>query len=215
MRSKALKPFGKRFLTEECGCPEGDYGKMHVIHKALRAVGRFYMFQVYYPITGFYHRITERVGRSLSWAKFTYLNYDFDSAFLYDVMEFKLKRLEHCLKNGHAVQQKEDMKALKELIKICKRLHNYDDYDDKYHDEHDKKWGKRPRYESEPIKNEKGEITSYKMIFKDRPNVKTKKQQEQERKEFLACAEKGHADYCKDLDRMAEILKNHGRNWWD
>lgn len=214
MRSKALKPTPKRFLTQECGCPEGDRGCGRV-RKALRAVGRFYMFNVYYPISGLFRRLKERCGRSLAWAKFTYLNYDFDSAYVFEVMEFKLKRLQNCLKNGHAVQQKADMDALKELIKICKRLRNYDDYDDKYHDEHDKKWGKMPRWGSEPVKNEKGEITSYKMIFKDRPKVKTKKQKEQERKEFLEIGEKGHQDFCKDIDRMAEILKNHARNWWD
>jgi hypothetical protein len=215
MMSKKLKNQPKRFLTQECGCPEGDGHDCTRLQKALRAIGRFYMFQVYYPIESFFRRLHERIGRSLAWAKLTYLNYDFDSSYLYEVMEFKLKRIYECLKNGHAIQRKEDMAALRELIKICGRLRNYDDYEDPYREAHDKKWGKMPRWGSEPVKNDKGEVTSYKMIFKDRPKANTPKKKEQERKEFRDIWEKAEQDYCKDIDRMAEILKKHGKTWWD
>jgi hypothetical protein len=213
MISKKLKDFTRPLMINKCDCPEGDHNCSKLM-RPLRAVARFYMFNVYYPIHDFFTRITERVGRSLSWAKFAYLNYDFDSVYLYTVMSFKLKRLYLGLKSGTAVQEKEDMEALKELIKVCDRLSDQS-YEDKHLSQHDKKWGRMPRFGSTPNKDVNGKITSYTMVFKDRPKVKNKRQKEQERKEFRECFEKGEVDRIKDIDRMAEILKKHATHWWD
>lgn len=215
INSKALKSLPKRLLTEECGCPEGDKHEHGHIYKVLRAVGRFYMFKIYYPIESFFVRLRERTARSARWAKFMYMNYDFDSHYVYSVMEFKYKDLYRCLENGHAIQDKVDMDALKETIKICGRLSQWD-YEDKYHREHDKKWGKMPRWDTKPALDKDGKDTgNVQMIFKPRPKADTKRKENQERKEFRKIWEKGEKDRCADIDRLAELLKKHAPRWWD
>jgi hypothetical protein len=119
------------------------------------------------------------------------------------------------LENGHSVQEKEDMDALQELIKICGRLRR-GRHDRIYHKLHDKKWGKMPPWDTKPYIEKDGKYKgSSTIIFKDRPNVKNKKQKEQERKEFRRCYDLGEIDRCADIDRMAEILKKNGPNFWD
>lgn len=161
----------------------------------------------FYPVESFYHTYTERIKRSYAFAKMGWLNYDFDSAFLYEVMIFKMKRIHKTLKNGHAIQEKENMDALKEAIKICERLYN-GRYEDKYYKEIDKKFGK---IKSECIPSENG-LTEWKM---SRTKVKTKKQREKEREALRQLIINSDKDRRADIDRLAEILKNHEPSWWD
>jgi hypothetical protein len=211
INSKALKG---DFTKYSCGCAVDDEKRGFFRNLLHKCVHKFFLFVVYYPIESFFTRLVERIGRSVSWARFTYLNYDFDSAFLYSVMSFKLNKLHKCLENGHAVQQTEDMEALKELIAICDRLFS-GNYDDKYLDQHDDKWGKLPRMKFKPLKDEKGKVKHYKLLPSTRKKVKTKKHKAQERIEFRRCFELAEQDRKSDIDRMAEILKSHATHWWD
>jgi len=215
LNSKTLKPFSKRFMMSGCGCPDECRPECGYIGKVFHTIGRFAMFKVYYPVESFFRRIKERAARSCRWAAFTYKNYDFDSVYLYDVMAFKLKDLKKCLENGHSIQEKEDMDALHDLIKICGRLRRQR-YDSIYHKLHDRKWGKRPHWGTKPCLDKNGKETGcVEMIKKDRPKVKNKKQRAQETKEFLRCYELGEIDRCADIDRMAEMLKKYSPKWWD
>ena len=81
-----------------------------------------------WPVTDNFRILKERTKRSYDYARFGWLNYDFDMACAWDLFEFKLRRLYKCLENGHAIQEPEDMKALRELIKIVRRL-GYEQYD--------------------------------------------------------------------------------------
>lgn len=215
LRSKALKSLPKRLMSEDCGCPVRPNEEVSLVHRVFHLVVRFVLFKIYYPVEGFILTSKERLGRSLAWAKFTYYNYDFDFTYVYSVMAFKLRRLEKCLTNGYAIQEDEDMAALREAIEICDRLH-VNDYDDKYHEEHNKKWGEMPKWDSVPEDLDKnGKPLTYRVIFKDRANVKTEEDKKQETKEFLECYEKGEQDRLKDIDRLAELLKKHSISWWD
>src|ERR1700678_2782740 len=49
-------------------------------------------------------------------------DYDFDGHCLFAIIEYKLKRLEAVLKDGHVVQESVDMKALRLAIKLAGRL---------------------------------------------------------------------------------------------
>jgi hypothetical protein len=167
-----------------------------------------------YPITDNYRRYKERVKRSLAYAWFGWHNYDFDLSYAYRLFDFKLKRLYKCLENGHAIQEDEDMKALKELTKIVRRLGRRD-YDNKYHRAHDRVWGK---IESETIPNldEKGEIINYSWnSWRSGTKSANKKTKDKERRQFRKCWENGEKDRIKDINRMAELLKLHGLKWWD
>lgn len=161
-----------------------------------------FSIKVKYFIPDTYSLLKERIGRILSYAKFSYRNYDFDSAFLYSLMSFKLKRLRNCLINGIAVQQENDMKALDEAISICDRLHA-DSHDLKYYDNHDEKWGEL-------------ECDFSSGCFKSsRKNVKTKEDKAKELKETLEIYNKAEQDRKNDIDRLSEILKTNAPAWWE
>ena len=126
-------------------------------------------------------------------------------------MSFKLKRVYKCLQNGHAIQEKEDMNALKETIKVCERLFS-EDYDDKYHKAHDKKYGRIQHLPGKPVFNKDGKKTgSTWETFRKNVNSKNKAQ---ERKAFMKCWENGEKDRIADLDRLNELLKKYQTKWW-
>ena len=153
-----------------------------------------------YDISGFFRRTYERISRSIAFAKFGYLNHDFDHSYLFQLMSFKMKRIKICLENGLAEQQEEDLKALDEAISICDRLAN-GNYDDKYYSVLDIKWG-----ESE---------FSFDDGFKcTRKNRVTKEDHIQYNKEIREAMDKAEEDTQADFDRLAIILKNHSRAWW-
>lgn len=212
--SKALKTLPKRFMTEECGCPEGDHKDHSFFNKCLRTIGRFYMFNIYYPIESLFHRLHERIGRSMAFARFGYMNYDFDFHCVYELLVFKSKRVQRSLINGHAIQEKEDMDALQEFIDVCKRL-SKENYEEQYYDALEVKWGKRPDFDMEPNVDADGEVRTYRMISYDPPNVKTEEDKILYDKEQKGCWESGELDRRKDIDRMAELLKTYGPRWWD
>jgi hypothetical protein len=168
-----------------------------------------------WPITDTYRRTKERVLRSYDYACFGWFNYDFDMACAWHLLEFKLKRLRHCLRNGHAVQEEEDMKALSELIKIVERL-GKGDYEGKYLDQHDKVWGKI-QSRTTPNYDDKGKVVTHTWHSwrKKCPENAPKKLKDKERKEFRACYEKAEQDRTKDALRMADLIILHGRNFWD
>lgn len=157
--------------------------------------------KIYYYFDDLFHTLKERIGRSYAYAKFGYMNYDFDSAYLYDLMSFKLKRIKKCIENGIAVQEEEDMKALDETIAIIDRL-RVENYEEKYEPEHDAKWGKAD-FKFKP---------SFHSV---RKNVNTKEEKAQEWKERLAIYDKAEQDRKNDIDRLAEILKTHALAWWE
>lgn len=202
MMSKPLKNLG-RFRGDESAT---KLGKLFI------SIVDFLKMNIYYPLHNFYSRYKERIGRSLAFAKIAWLNYDFESAYIYNLMAFKMRRIYRTLKKGFAIQHPEDMKALKEAIDICDRLFE-GNYDDKYHKVHDKKWGKI-RTKDVPVYDDEGKL-KYHQWKTSRKNVKTKKQLEVERKEFLDCWKYGEKDRVKDLNRLNQIFKKYQPSWWD
>lgn len=199
LRSKALKTLN-RFIRKDFE----DFGFWKGLY-----------YRVICPPIDLYHRYTERICRTLAFARKAWLHYDFDSAYLWDIMAFKLKRIEKCLINGHAIQEAEDMAAIKESIQICERLFG-EDYEDPYWKIHDAKWGEMLPWDTEPADKDKdGKILTYRILTKPRPNVKTPEDTEQERKDFLQCFQSGEDDRLKDMDRLAFLLKTYSRKWWD
>src|ERR1035441_7076711 len=136
--SKALKPSS---LGRIVGLKPDKDENISKVQKVLLAVKEFITDKITYPIEKLYNRYVERIGRSFAFAKIGWLNYDFDATSLFDLMAFKLNRIHFALLNGCAYQNPKDMKALLEAAAICKRLFD-ENYDDKYGELHEKKWGK-------------------------------------------------------------------------
>lgn len=145
-----------------------------------------------------------RLKRMWDFAKFGADNYDYDFGFVFKLLHFKLKRLKDALDKGFAIQGSEDMEALRRAIKITGRL-SRDRYGDWLFRRHERKWGARP-----PLETENSVV-----IFKPRANVKTKDDEENERKDLMEIGAKEKALWEGDLDELFRIFKNHGGTWWD
>lgn len=180
--------------------------------RAVQVVVNAFKEHLYYPIDSFFSRTYERASRSLAFAKHGWMHYDFESAYLYDIMAFKLKRIHACLLNGHAIQDDEDMNALLEAIQICERLFK-GQYDEKYYDLHEKKWGES-KHEHIPEYDEEGKIKWYRWES-SRPNAKTAAQKKREVADLRRIWVNEEKDRKADLKRLHEILMKHEPTWWD
>jgi hypothetical protein len=201
--SKALKPKKFRWQYEE--------EEKNLMQNLVFYSKKFFIW----PITDNYRRTKERVLRSYDYARFGWLNFDFDFAYVYHLLEFKLKRVQKCLKNGVSVQEPEDTAALKELIKIVERL-GKGEYDERYRIEHDKIWGKLET-KTTPNYDDKGKVTGYAWNSwrKNCPEGAPKKIKDKERKEFMACYELAENDRIRDIKRLSEILIHSSPKFWD
>ena len=182
------------------------------LKRIIQVIVNTYKEYVYYPVDSFISRTYERASRSLAFARHGWMHYDFESAYLYDIMAFKMKRIYKCLETGHAIQEDADMQALKEAIEICERLFK-GEYDAKYYEIHNAKWG---QIESEhiPEYNEDGSIKYYRWEM-NRPNVKTKSDKKREVADLRRIWKNEEKDRRADIDRLCEILKKHEPTWWD
>lgn len=163
-------------------------------------IGDFYI-KVRYFLPDLYSILRERIGRSLAYAKFGYLNYDFDGQYVYSLISFKLKRVKKCLENGHAIHEECYMKALDEAIKICDRLYS-DTHEDVQMELLSQKWGEpefvfTPKFESK------------------RKNRVTKEDENLYMLDLVAAYDKGEENRKKDVERLAEIFKTSLPGWWD
>jgi len=68
-----------------------------------------------------------KLTRSLSGAKLLWNNEDWDSAFLLELMSWKLKRLEKAIRYGHCVGQEKRADEIRTCILLIERIinHNY------------------------------------------------------------------------------------------
>lgn len=206
LNSKALKPYKSRWSIE------ADYenGDMSLSEKAV------YLFKKYlvWPITDNYRFCKRRIKKCYDYAKFGYHSYDWDFHYVFQEMEFKLKRLRVALVNGHAIQEEEHMEALDQMIKAVRRL-GRKTYENKYLYHHDEKWGKIESMTT-PNHDEDGKVRTH-TWHSWRKNTKNASDEvkEQEKKEFLECYQKGEVDRLKDIDLFADLLKKHSIYLWD
>lgn len=165
-----------------------------------------------WPVQHFFTYNYERISRSLAWARKGWDHYDWESAYLYDVMAFKLKRVHAALLDGNAIQEDENMEPLKEAIAICERLFK-GDYDDQYYALHDEKWGKlESSFTPYFFPNGERAGSSWNTW---RKNAVTEEQKAEELAELRKVWEYAERDRQLDIDRLAEILKKHEPTWWD
>ncbi len=157
-----------------------------------------------------YNVVHERVSRTYAYAKFGYSNADFDHAYLWDLVEFKLKRIHRCFKES-AVRKhpRSYMAPLEQAIKLAKRF-SEKDYSDPYFNKLQKKWGKGRFVKT--AKSESEKYTTYRTI---RVKVKTPEDKKQYLKEMRECWKAGERDRKKDIQKFAKIIEKHSQSWWD
>jgi len=152
----------------------------------------------------------ERLQKFFLFGKFSWKIYDFDFSSVYEIMYFQMKNVRKSLEYSkkYVIHDVHHLRALDEAINIINRLRK-DEYENKFYDIHEERWGKTPPFRFGPEKNGASEL-----FLDKRPKVITKEDEAQERKEFLQISEKTECARKIDLDRLNLLLKKYSRAWW-
>lgn len=76
------------------------------------------IYEIYTKVRVFF----QTVERFFFWGWKLRNSYDFDSAFVYEMLYLKYERIEKCLENGHCVHNKTEMRRLKTIKCLALRL---------------------------------------------------------------------------------------------
>jgi len=142
------------------------------------------------------------------WNVFRY-DYDFDGHCLFAIIEYKLKRIGNSLRDGLAIQEDRDMRALRVAIKLAGRLKD-DKYANRCHRKIEEKWGDL-RMSSIPCNDGSGNSTC---LF-SRPKAVSDSQKAQELTESRNAYITEAWQQKRDEKRLYGILEKYLRGWWD
>lgn len=172
--------------------------------------------EILYDISDwFYYRFVSRprqlkksLERVIGWIPIVWKNYDWDYHYMFEVMRYKLERMEKCIRvHGHHVGMDQTADSIRHaklvLDRICER-----DYLNNALKGHDERWGD-VSMGWEPVSKMTSRLKwAYERDLSD-------KQKEQERREFRKCGE--HADYMEkqDIEYLFKYIKKHHKKWWD
>ena len=169
----------------------------------------------------FRHTLPERISRSFAYARFGWLNYDFDYSCIHELLLFKLKRMVYVFETyGYHSEECSNyppkMKSIKLTIKLLEKYCN-NDYS-RFLDMHEKKWGPRTVKHipvdalGNIVPREEAKYFRFKTSHK---NAVTDAEIKQEREEFLKAYDKDEREKEKHLRWAYEIITKYHRYWWD
>jgi len=134
---------------------------------------------------------------------------DWDQYFLLEILRFKISNMEQFFRKlGHHVEANKDANNMSMCVEALHRIIE-EDYNKEGFKEHNKKWGKSSWRTIDSDKK------GFKELLIERPNVKTKEDEEQERKDFRYCLKEEERLTKQDIDYLFDMLKKHIREWWD
>ena len=142
------------------------------------------------------------------WLPTVWLDRDWDHYFLYNILRFKLNRMEKMFRtNSMWLRGEKEAKRIRVCVLLLDRLLK-DDYS--AYRRHDKKWGKT-NFEWHDAKTD----PKYSSLEISRANAVTDKDKEQETKEFRECIH--HEEYLiqQDIEYLFNTMKKRIRCWWD
>jgi hypothetical protein len=164
-------------------------------------------------ITGPIRAFIRKLKRFVAYGMHGYNTYDWDYGYLFEMLEFKLKRMQHEIINGHHTPDKATDQSLRLCLKLLKKLNGRD-----YHyfmDIHNAKWGESEwvfhRHDEDGKEIENG--CSRLEIIK--PNANTPEEKAQERAEFSIAYKKDDAQQARDKRLLFRIMEKYHQCWWD
>lgn len=174
---------------------------------------QWWEYVLYYPPVSWAYfpvrRIYRKLARSWAYARFGWSNYDFDSGYVFDLLVFKLERLQRAmLDDGHTVHDKATVQSLRLVTRLLKRLN--DNGYSYFYDRHNAKWNPTKIGMSfEPIPNSK--LLSM-VTFRDALPEDQKQQEEEEVRQAFAAD-----DAMRDRDARwcFNIMAKYYPHWWD
>ena len=146
----------------------------------------------------------------IKWFPIIWKDRDWDHWYLYKTLQFKLIQMEKLQReHGVAVSSEKIAGQIQTCVNLLDRL-----IEDEYHEmvfkNHDKKWGKS-HFNWTDCKDKEG----YSKLHITRDNVKTDKDKEQERKEFIRYCKNEEELKKQDLDYLFKTMNKYIQGWWD
>lgn len=160
-------------------------------------------FNIIYKIQKFFTKLK----RVWDFAVIGWGNYDWDHGYLYELILFKLKRMDYALKNGVAIHEKPTLQSLRICIKLLEKINKPDSYH-YFTDLHDAKWGVAVMTPGRKTKH--GTIITF-----ERAKVITEEDKEIETREFLEAYRKDEEQETRDIKLLFDIMAKYSRAWWD
>ena len=144
-----------------------------------------------------------------NWIPVIWRDRDWDQYFLLETLRFKISNMERYFRKcGHHVGANKDANNMSMCVEALHRIIE-EDYHKEAFKEHEKKWGEAS------LKFIDSDKKGFKQLLIERPNVKTKEDEEQERKDFRYCLKEEERLTQQDIDYLFDMLKKHIREWWD
>ena len=160
-------------------------------------------------ITDVPRNIKYGIQNLIKWFPVIWKDRDWDHYYLYQILEFKLDQMIHLHRNyGHLEDNELYASQMETCSKILNRL-KADDYDASFQ-EHHKKWG-TPNMNWSDCDDHPGMCE----LHIDHPNVKTERDEIQERLEFKQCVQNENDLREHDLDTLFKTMRENIQKWWD
>jgi hypothetical protein len=134
---------------------------------------------------------------------------DWDWGFLMDMIQYKVSRMRKCIHNNAIISDADKVcKQMDEAVKLIDLIRE-DDWTKEEDKQHDEKWGES-HMRSIPVPNSTSSLCKFL-----RYNVRTKEDEEQERKEYrkIMWLRVRRAKAAKH--KLFKLLEDHLLEWWD
>lgn len=164
-------------------------------------------------ITSSIRAFIRKVKRSFDYAVHGWNSYDWDYGYLFDLIEFKLKRMQREIEKGHHLPDKKTDQSLRLCLKLLKRI-NKRDY--RYFcDLHEKKWGELEWIWHETYEDGTKIPNNCTRLELKRPNAQTQEEKNKEIEEFRIAYKKDEMQRERDVRWLFNIMGKYHQAWWD
>ena len=149
----------------------------------------------------------KRLIRVIQYLPIIWKNEDWDHSYIFDLLSYKLGRVEKCLKNDPYHQ---NAKRYARQVQVCRILlerliaDNYCEYEKKKHDE---KWGELKHKDGKRYK------AGVELIFY-RDKCQTEEEKTLETEESKRIWKKEEELRKRDLESFCRIFNKHCESWW-
>ncbi len=162
-------------------------------------------------VLDFPNNVRRGVISVFQWLPVVWDDRNWDHWFIYKVLHFKLSQTaKYIRKYGHHVHAERDADNIQVCVNLLQRL-----MDDEYHEmvfkSHDEKWGKVKFIWDDCGEDKPG----YSSLRIERPGVKTKEDEEQERKEYIRLCDHEEDLRQQDIRYLFKMMRKHIQGWWD
>ena len=162
----------------------------------------------FYPIEkirNFYYNMINGISNIFKWWKVIWNDRNYDSGFVFKIMEFKFENMEKFFNSDNAWSKdaKRDAKRIMVAKNLCKRIVRDSDYLKNAIVKHHKKYGYDSKLEFKPVEGKPG--------FMEMINNSS----EEEKKSFSRACEHAECMKKQDIEFLFNYLKKHLRSWWD